>query len=182
MESRLAELADSLTNSNAATTPDSAPRRPDDNEGGAPNRVQLRGICGSWFDALGQLSRGSLPGLSTTTVDRHCYLWLGSSLTNMTPAEGVGFLGRLARECLRPQDTLLVGVDICRDIETVMTAYGTSRWHTYIANGLGNARRILGAPGAKIFGDPARDWEYVACWDPVDSRHVVSGTRNRLGT
>lgn len=144
----------------------------------------ISGICGSYFAALRyqqhmretfetQPNDSAIPD-DVRCFQRHCFLWLGSSMTNMTPPECVQFLQHMRHEFIRPGDSLLIGVDICRDVEKISEAYGEGResWQQYLFNGLKNAGRILGGHAAAVFGDGAI-WEYVSKWDNQNGRHLV---------
>lgn len=53
---------------------------------------------------------------------RNFLLFLGSSIGNFTPEETLSFLKQLHRT-LNPQDYLLFGFDLCKDIDRLMRAY-----------------------------------------------------------
>jgi uncharacterized SAM-dependent methyltransferase len=76
---------------------------------------------------------------------------------------------------MRPHDHILVGVDICQNVEKVMEAYGQELecWKGYILNGLSNAGRLLELDVGNVLAT-ASHWEYVAKWDIQENRHVVS--------
>lgn len=71
---------------------------------------------------------------------------MGSSIGNFMRNEVPKFLEGFA-SVLRPGDTLLVGIDACKDPEKVYHAYndreGTT--HRFLKNGLDNANRLLGS-------------------------------------
>lgn len=108
-------------------------------------------------------------------------MWLGSSFTNLGPAQAADFLRQFTTAAttsssgtnaavLQRGDWMLVGIDRCRDVDKVKAAYSdrSVHWQSYGQNGLRNA--------AKVVGDAALvdDWTYVARWDESRGRHVVS--------
>ncbi|CAI7592998.1 unnamed protein product [Penicillium viridicatum] len=143
-------------------------------------KIIVRGVCGSYLDSLDLLQND---GLTRDTLafnngqekimQRKCILWLGSSLTNMSLPQASIFLGRFATGVLRAGDTLLVGVDHCRDIKKVKAAYSEESdcWRAYVRNGVKNAGAILGGDAAaKMNG--GSNWDYVTRWDTVNGRHM----------
>lgn len=60
-------------------------------------------------------------------------LFLGSSIGNMTPRAADDFLSRL-RLCLNPEDHLLIGFDLKKDIRRLLRAYNDSRGLTAMFN------------------------------------------------
>jgi L-histidine Nalpha-methyltransferase len=54
--------------------------------------------------------------------ERRLVLYIGSSIGNFEPDEAVGLLRRV-RSCLRPGDSILLGVDLVKDESTLQAAY-----------------------------------------------------------
>lgn len=145
-------------------------------------KIALRGICGSYLECLSLLNDARLvkdtPVLISEgrhTVQKKCLLWLGSSLTNLHPADAVAHLQKFTgNDVLGPGDTILVGLDRCRDVSKVKSAYSESSqcWQAYMRNAVRSAGLILGGD-AKSKLDESSSWEYVARWDSVNGKHMV---------
>lgn len=101
-------------------------------------------------------------------------MWLGSSITNMEPSKAVILLRNFATAALQANDTLLVGVDHCRDINKIKSAYSESseQWKAYVKNGIRNAGVVLGRDAAHLTAG-AENWELVTRWDAENGRHMV---------
>lgn len=145
-------------------------------------KIAVRGICGSYSESLNLLRNDSLIGDTSTfategcnTVQSKCIMWLGSSFTNLPPSEAAGFLRNFAsKDVLKPTDTLLVGLDRCRDVPKVKAAYSEDLdcWRAYIKNGVANAGSILGGDAINKL-DGGSSWEYVARWDATEKKQMV---------
>jgi uncharacterized SAM-dependent methyltransferase len=140
--------------------------------------VSVRGVCGSYYDAIEFLRGGGLvddssraPMYMHNTQFRKCLMWLGSSFTNLKPVQAAKFLRQFTQEgVLQVGDFMLVGIDRCRDVGKVTAAYSdtSERWQQYIQNGLYTAAQTVGDESL------AEDWTYVARWDAEEGRHLVS--------
>lgn len=78
--------------------------------------ADVRPVCADWIE-----------GLETAAARRHAgdpllVLFLGSSIGNLERFEISPFLRRI-RSLLRPGDTLLLGADLVKDIDTMISAY-----------------------------------------------------------
>ncbi|OIW29130.1 hypothetical protein CONLIGDRAFT_682048 [Coniochaeta ligniaria NRRL 30616] len=138
--------------------------------------IAIRGVCGSYFDSLSRLQKGEFQcGESNmdTVPSRKCLMWLGSSVTNMEPAEAIAFLRNLATSGLQDDNMLLIGVDHCRDTDKIKAAYSetSGRWKAYVRNGIRNAGVLLGRHGAPLTAGAER-WELVTRWDKENGRHM----------
>lgn len=71
---------------------------------------------------------------------------MGSSIGNFTRDEAPKFLEGFA-SALMPGDTLLIGIDACKDPEKVYHAYNDREGltHRFLKNGLKHANRLLGS-------------------------------------
>ncbi|KAI1419212.1 histidine-specific methyltransferase [Xylaria sp. FL1777] len=138
------------------------------------SQLSVNGICGTYSAALGAFSNLQTANKTASAVagGRRCYLWLGSSLTNMTPNEVVEFLRDLSQEHMRPQDSVLIGVDTCQILEKVGAAYSdtSSAWKEYIYNGLKSTGRVIG--DTKGVFTNSENWVYVARWDDRRKSHM----------
>ncbi|KAL7274068.1 hypothetical protein RUND412_003052 [Rhizina undulata] len=99
-----------------------------------------------------------------------CLLWLGSSIGNFDREGAADFIQNFTRDALAPgsKDCMLIGVDGCKDMEKVYTAYNDPHGVTerFILEGLWNANKILGGEYFKH-----GDWEYVGEWNGTLGRH-----------
>ena len=106
---------------------------------GAYKSVQCFGLQGTYEDGLRWLKRPERQARPKTI------LHLGSSIGNFTRPAAAKFLGGFA-EGLRTGDSMLIGIDGCKDAEKVFHAYNDREGvtHEFILNGLVHANRILG--------------------------------------
>jgi dimethylhistidine N-methyltransferase len=112
-------------------------------------RLRVEAIHGDWTDALQRIGAG--PSLT---------LWLGSNIGNLDRAAAAAFLRRIG-ERMRPDDRLLVGVDLRKDRATLERAYDDARGVTaaFNKNLLHRINRELGADF------PVDDFAHRAVWD-----------------
>jgi len=75
-------------------------------------RVVVTGLATSYERGLEALSR----------VSPICLVFLGSTIGNFNPDETDAFLARLGRT-LGPEDSLLLGIDLVKDVDTLEAAY-----------------------------------------------------------
>lgn len=94
-------------------------------------------------------------------------LWLGSSLGNFKRHEVAPFLAAFC-DAISPGDTLLIGIDSCKEPERVYHAYNDREGVTrdFTLNGLKHANRIMG----KIVFDP-EDWDAVGAFNEAIGGH-----------
>lgn len=91
----------------------------------AKGEIAFRGICGSYLDNMSLMSKdGPIIGplvyapQPRNVVQSKCILWPGLSVTLLPPREAAAFLRRLAADgVLTPENTPLIGLDRCRDVE-----------------------------------------------------------------
>lgn len=108
--------------------------------------------------------------LQSSAAKSRCILWLGSSAGNFNLEGVAGFLRTWAADALRAgsHDSMLIGLDGCKDGEKVLLAYNDPQGLTrdFILNGLWNANEVLGTsyfvPG---------EWGYVGEWNAEEGRH-----------
>lgn len=145
-------------------------------------KIAIRGVCGTYLESLDLLRNNilvndTLPFKAEqgSTEQTKCLLWLGSSFTNVPPTDAAEFLRQFTNEdILNPGDTIIVGLDRCRDVEKVKDAYreDSESWKAYIRNGVRNTGAILGNDAAMKL-DGSGDWIYVARWDALEGKHMV---------
>lgn len=94
-------------------------------------------------------------------------LWLGSSLGNFKRAEVAPFLTGF-REAIQPGDTMLIGIDSCKQSDRVYHAYNDKEGvtHEFTLNGLKHANRIM---DEAVFN--LEDWEAIGEYDVKNGRH-----------
>ena len=86
---------------------------------------------------------------------------LGSTIGNLYPQQRAKLLGALARE-LHEADTLLLGLDLVKDVPRIEAAYHdrTGVTEAFVRNALSAVNRELGATFEQGLFD------YEPCWDP----------------
>jgi L-histidine Nalpha-methyltransferase len=94
---------------------------------------------------------------------RRLVTFLGSTIGNFRSPDRVAFY-RSVSAMLEPDDGLLVGIDLVKDVDTLLAAYNDSAGVTaeFNKNILHVLNRELGA------NFPVEEFEYVVRWDPVD--------------
>ncbi|KHN99791.1 DUF323 domain protein [Metarhizium album ARSEF 1941] len=125
--------------------------------------VRCHGLLGTYDDGTVWLKQPSI-------VDRpKCILHLGSSIGNFHRDEAAEFLQSYA-DILKPQDSMVVGLDSCGNPDKIYHAYNDTKGvtHEFILNGLINANRIY---GKEVFHLP--DWKVVGeyVYDEEGGRH-----------
>lgn len=117
--------------------------------------VKCAGLHGTYDDGLEWLKR------TKTSAKTTCVLSLGSSIGNFSREEAAKFLHQFSR-MLRPQDSLLIGLDSCQDSQRIFQAYNDSEGVTeaFYRNGLTHANRLLGYEGFK-----QSQWAVVGSYD-----------------
>ncbi|KAJ4301696.1 hypothetical protein N0V90_003789 [Kalmusia sp. IMI 367209] len=143
--------------------------------------VKLYGLYGTYDHALEWLKSPEISAKPKTI------LWLGSSLGNFTRADVPPFLSGFS-DALKPGDTMLIGIDSCKDPERVFRAYNDSEGVTreFTLNGLKNANRILEAEAFKpeewnAFGEfVEKDGYHRAFVSPLKDV-IIDGVQLRKG-
>lgn len=123
--------------------------------------VKCFGLYGTYDNALEWLKSPDVESKPKTI------LWLGSSLGNFKRHEVPPFLSGF-REVLHTGDTMLIGIDSCKDPERVFHAYNDREGitHDFILNGLNHANEIMGEEVFKL-----SDWEAIGEYDQRAGRH-----------
>ncbi|KAI1196192.1 DUF323 domain protein [Nemania serpens] len=123
--------------------------------------VRCHGLLGTYDDGREWL-------LSPAhSAKRKCVLHMGSSIGNFSPSDAASFL-RGFTDVLRPQDSLLIGVDSCTNPSKIYHAYNEGITHEFILNGLRHANDILGEPVFRL-----EDWKVIGeyVYDHEGGRH-----------
>ena len=121
----------------------------------------FHGLYGTYDDGLAWLR---VPQNRTRPT---VVLTMGSSIGNFPLDEAAEFLGSFA-SLLGPSDTLIVGVDACKDPEKVFKAYNDEKGVTqgFYENGLVHANKALGYEAFVPV-----DWEVGTRYDTENSCH-----------
>ncbi|KAF2727626.1 hypothetical protein EJ04DRAFT_529296 [Polyplosphaeria fusca] len=124
--------------------------------------VKCFGLWGTYDHALSWLKS---PEVSSKPK---AILWLGSSLGNFKREELPPFFTAF-RDAIGVGDTMLVGIDSCKDPDRVFHAYNDQDGvtHEFIRNGLKNANCIMGDDSAFNLDD----WEVIGEFDKQAGRH-----------
>lgn len=128
--------------------------------------AEVRPVCADWMEGLGELSNGRAgsPVL---------LLFLGSSIGNLERASIPDFLTEV-RAKLKPGDLLLLGADLVKDVETMLTAYDDPTGVTAAFN-----LNILGRVNRELDADfDLRAFAHEARWNAKERRiemHLLSG-------
>ena len=123
--------------------------------------VRCHGLLGTYDDGLAWLKKPE-------HLERpKCILWLGSSIGNLDRKEAAHFLSQFS-PILRAQDTMLIGIDACKDKDKVFHAYNDKdgKTHDFILNGLLRANTIM---GQEIFRKDF--WKVIGEYDEEAGRH-----------
>ncbi len=119
--------------------------------------LEVRTIHAEYFDGM--------ESLSTITKGPKLILFLGSNIGNFEPAEAVNFL-REIRTRMNPEDRLLVGVDMVKDLAVLEAAYNDAEGVTAEFN-LNLLRRI----NCELDGNFDLDaFRHLALFNPAKSR------------
>ncbi|CAN9352168.1 unnamed protein product [Alternaria alternata] len=123
--------------------------------------VKCFGLYGTYDDALEWLKTPEVEEKPKTI------LWLGSSLGNFKRHEVPPFLAGFGA-VLQTGDTMLIGIDSCKDPERVYHAYNDCNGvtHKFILNGLKHANAIMGEKAFDI-----QNWEAIGEYDSQAGRH-----------
>ncbi|KAH7130122.1 C-type lectin protein [Dendryphion nanum] len=123
--------------------------------------VKCFGLYGTYDHALEWLKSDQVRGKPKTI------LWLGSSLGNFQRSEVAPFLAGF-REALQVGDTMLIGIDSCKDSSRVFHAYNDREGvtHQFTLNGLKHANNIMEDSVFKL-----EDWEAIGEYDVKDGGH-----------
>ncbi len=79
--------------------------------------IQTTAVAGDYVDGLSQLEK--------QTFAPRLVLWLGGSIGNLEPSQAISFLALIGRHLL-PTDRLLMGIDLRKDHNLLLSAYDDS--------------------------------------------------------
>lgn len=123
--------------------------------------VKCYGLYGTYDNALEWLKTSDAKAKPKTI------LWLGSSLGNFKRHEVPPFLSRFG-EVMQVGDTMLIGIDSCKDPDRVYHAYNDRDGitHQFILNGLKHANEVMGEQAFHL-----DEWEVMGEYDRDAGRH-----------
>lgn len=117
--------------------------------------VQIQAVCGDFEEHLTEIPGGG----------RRLFVFLGSTIGNLTPEPRAQFLATLA-EVLRPGDSLLLGTDLVKDIDRLVRAYDDAAGVTARFN-----RNVLAVINRELDANFDVDaYQHVARWNTVEER------------
>jgi L-histidine N-alpha-methyltransferase len=117
--------------------------------------VEIEAVCGDFEEHLGKIPR----------VGRRLVVFLGSTIGNLTPGPRTDFLSALS-DTLQPGDSLLLGTDLVKDVDRLVSAYDDSAGVTAKFN-----RNVLAVVNRELDADFDVDaFEHVARWNTDEDR------------
>jgi L-histidine Nalpha-methyltransferase len=117
--------------------------------------IEIKAVCGDFEEHLGEIPGGG----------RRLFVFLGSTIGNLTPGPRAAFLKSLA-EVMRSDDTLLLGTDLVKDTGRLLRAYDDSAGVTARFN-----RNVLAVVNRELNADFDVDaFQHVARWNAEEER------------
>lgn len=117
--------------------------------------IEIDAVCGDFEEHLGKIP----------AVGRRLVAFLGSTIGNLTPGPRAEFLASLA-ETLQPGDSVLLGTDLVKDADRLVSAYDDSAGVTAAFN-----RNVLSVVNRELDADFDLDaYEHVAKWNADEER------------
>jgi L-histidine N-alpha-methyltransferase len=117
--------------------------------------VQVDAVCGDFEHHLTQIPDGG----------RRLFVFLGSTIGNLTPGPRAEFLAALAA-AMHDGDGLLLGTDLVKDTDRLIRAYDDSAGVTARFN-----RNVLAVVNRELHADFDLDaFAHVARWNPAEQR------------
>ena len=117
--------------------------------------IEIKAVCGDFEEHLTEIPEGG----------RRLFVFLGSTIGNLTPGPRAEFLATLAA-VMRPGDTLLLGTDLVKDTDRLVRAYDDAAGVTARFN-----RNVLAVVNRELDADFDVDaFQHVARWNPEEER------------
>lgn len=117
--------------------------------------VEINAVCGDFEEHLTEIPRGG----------RRLFVFLGSTIGNLTPGPRAQFLTALAG-VMRPGDSLLLGTDLVKDAARLVRAYDDPGGVTAQFN-----RNVLAVINRELEADFDVDaFQHVARWNSAEER------------
>jgi L-histidine N-alpha-methyltransferase len=133
--------------------------------------VEIRAVCGDFEEHLTEIPGGG----------RRLFVFLGSTIGNLTPEPRAEFLATLAG-VMRPGDSFLLGTDLVKDAGRLVRAYDDAAGVTAAFN-----RNVLAVINRELDADFDVDaYQHVARWNAQEERiemwlRADRGQRVRVG-
>jgi L-histidine N-alpha-methyltransferase len=119
-----------------------------------PN-IEIKAVCGDFEEHLTEIPRAG----------RRLFVFLGSTIGNLTPAPRAEFLADLS-EVMRRGDSLLLGTDLVKDTERLVRAYDDAAGVTARFN-----RNVLAVINRELDADfEVEGYQHVARWNTEEER------------
>ncbi|KAJ3037093.1 hypothetical protein HK097_003606 [Rhizophlyctis rosea] len=139
-------------------------------------QISFTGLLGTYDDALHHIA-ATIPKSARKT-----YLWLGSSIGNLTREEAASFLRNVNEKAMEEGDLFICGIDRRNEKSKVGLAYNDRRGETrdFIMNGLDHVNVIFGEEVVKRSG-----FEYLSVYNDEMGRHEAyyrSLCRQKVGS
>ncbi|MGZ4583527.1 MAG: L-histidine N(alpha)-methyltransferase [Mycobacterium sp.] len=117
--------------------------------------IEIEAVCGDFEEHLAKIPGGG----------RRLFVFLGSTIGNLTPGPRADFLSNLAAQ-MRPGDSLLLGTDLVKDIDRLVCAYDDAAGVTAAFN-----RNVLAVVNRELDADFDVDaYRHVARWNAQSER------------
>lgn len=117
--------------------------------------VEINAVCGDFEEHLAEIPSDG----------RRLFVFLGSTIGNLTPAPRAEFLANLS-SVLRPGDSLLLGTDLVKDTDRLVRAYDDAAGVTARFN-----LNVLAVINRQLDGDFDLDaFQHVARWNAQEER------------
>ncbi|MGZ4515355.1 MAG: L-histidine N(alpha)-methyltransferase [Mycobacterium sp.] len=117
--------------------------------------VEINAVCGDFEEHLTEIPTGG----------RRLFVFLGSTIGNLTPGPRAQFLSSLSAQ-MRPGDSLLLGTDLIKDTGRLVRAYDDSAGVTAAFN-----RNVLAVINRRLDADfDVEAYQHVARWNAEEER------------
>jgi L-histidine N-alpha-methyltransferase len=117
--------------------------------------IEIKAVCGDFEEHLAEIPDGG----------RRLFVFLGSTIGNLTPGPRSEFLASLA-EVMRPGDSLLLGTDLVKDTGRLVRAYDDAAGVTARFN-----RNVLAVINRELDADFDVDaYQHLARWNTDEER------------
>lgn len=117
--------------------------------------IEIHAVCGDFEEHLAEIPDGG----------RRLFVFLGSTIGNLTPGPRAEFLATLAG-VMQPGDSLLLGTDLVKDPERLVRAYDDAAGVTARFN-----RNVLAVINRELDADFVLDaYRHVARWNTAEER------------
>ncbi len=117
--------------------------------------VEINAVCGDFEEHLTEIPTGG----------RRLFVFLGSTIGNLTPGPRAEFLSSLSAQ-MRPGDSLLLGTDLVKDTGRLVRAYDDSAGVTAAFN-----RTVLAVINRQLDADfDVEAFDHVARWNAEEER------------